>query len=225
MKPRTPPPFQSTRLLDRVRERARYLHHSLSTEKAYLYWVRFFIRWHHLKHPRDMGAAEVEAFLTMLATERKVSTSTHNQALSALLFLYREVLDIKLPWMDGIRRPGYTKRIPSVLTTHEVARVLAALEGETALIARLLYGTGMRLMEGLRLRIKDVDFDRRAIIVREAKGNKDRVVMLPQSLASDMRAQMLHACSEGGCWRHLQPPGCAGAAACLPGAGGRVRLT
>jgi integron integrase len=193
MKPRTPPPLQSTRLLDRVRERARYLHYSLSTEKAYLYWVRFFIRWHHLKHPRDMGAAEVEAFLTMLATERKVSTSTHNQALSALLFLYREVLDIKLPWMDGIRRPGYTKRIPSVLTTHEVARVLAALEGETALIARLLYGTGMRLMEGLRLRIKDVDFDRRAIIVREAKGNKDRVVMLPQSLASDMRAQMLAA--------------------------------
>jgi integron integrase len=193
MKSRTPPPLQSTRLLDRVRERARYLHYSLSTEKVYLYWVRFFIRWHQLKHPRDMGAAEVEAFLTMLATERKVSTSTHNQALSALLFLYREVLDIKLPWMDGIRRPGYTKRIPSVLTTHEVAGVLAALEGETALIARLLYGTGMRLMEGLRLRIKDVDFDRRAIIVREAKGNKDRVVMLPQSLAPDMRVQMLAA--------------------------------
>jgi integrase len=122
-----------------------------------------------------------------LPLNAKVSTSTHNQALSALLFLYREVLDIKLPWMDGIRRPGYTKRIPSVLATHEVARVLAALEGETALIARLLYGTGMRLMEGLRLRIKDVDFDRRAIIVREAKGNKDRVVMLPQSLASDIR--------------------------------------
>ena len=193
MKPRMPPPLQSTRLLERVRERARYLHYSLSTEKAYLYWVRFFIRWHQLKHPRDMGAVEVEAFLTMLATERKVSTATHNQALSALLFLYREVLGIELPWMDNIRRPSYTKRIPCVLTPHEVAGVLAALDGETALIARLLYGTGMRLMEGLRLRIKDVDFDRRAIIVREAKGNKDRVVMLPQSLAPELRMQMLHA--------------------------------
>jgi integron integrase len=146
-----------------------------------------------MKHPRDMGAPEVEAFLTMLATERKVSPSTHNQALSALLFLYREVLGLQLPWMDGIKRPAYTKRIPSVLTKDEVAGIFAHLEGDNALVARLLYGTGMRLMEGLRLRIKDVDFDRQVIVVRQAKGNKDRVVMLPGSLAPQLRMQMLHA--------------------------------
>jgi len=201
------PPLKSSRLLDQVRERARYLHYSLSTEKSYLYWVRFFIRWHQLKHPRDMAAAEVEAFLTMLATDRKVSASTHNQALSALLFLYREVLGNKLPWLDGIRRPGYTKRIPSVLTKDEVAGVLARLDDDNALVARLLYGTGMRLMEGLRLRIKDVDFDRHAIVVREAKGNKDRVVMLPRSLVPDLRMQMLSARASWEADRHAQRGG------------------
>ena len=185
------PPLQSLRLVDQVRERARYLHYSLATEKVYLYWVRFFVRWHGLRHPRDMGVAEVEAFLTMIANERKVSASTHNQALSALLFLYREVLAMQLPWMDNIRRPANRRRIPSVLTRDEVAAVLALLDGEVGLLARLLYGTGMRLMEGLRLRIKDVDFDRQAIVVREAKGNKDRVVMLPRSLAPELRAQLL----------------------------------
>jgi integron integrase len=177
-------------LLDQVRERARYLHYSLSTEKAYLYWVRFFIRWHGLRHPRDMGAAQVEAFLAMLATERHVSPSTHNQALSAILFLYREVLAIKLPWLDNMQRPTRTKRIPAVLTREEVAALLARMDGDVGLVARLLYGTGMRLMEGLRLRIKDVDFDRQAIIVRQAKGNKDRVVMLPHSLADALRLQL-----------------------------------
>ncbi len=180
----------SPRLLDQVRARARYLHYSFSTEKAYVYWIRFFIRWHKLKHPRDMGSAEVEAFLSMLAIQRNVSTSTHNQALSALLFLYREVLNMQLPWMDNIRRPTYTKRIPSVLTREEVAALLAAMEGDIAIVAQLLYGTGMRLMEGLRLRVKDVDFERNAIIIREAKGSKDRVVMLPRSLAGPLRKQM-----------------------------------
>ena len=169
------------------------MHYSLATEKAYLYWVRFFIRWHALRHPRDMGAAEVEAFLTMLATERKVSSSTHNQALSALLFLYREVMGVALPWLDNVRRPASRRRIPSVLTPAEVAAVLALLQGEMGLLARLLYGTGMRLMEGLRLRIKDVDFDRHAIVIRQAKGDKDRVVMLPRSLAPELRAQLLAA--------------------------------
>jgi integron integrase len=196
MKPGTPP-LQSSRLLDQLRERIRYMHYSLSTEKVYLYWVRFFIRWHgrggQMKHPRTMGAPEIEAFLTMLATERKVSTSTHNQALSALLFLYREVLSMDLPWMDGINRPAAKRRIPSVLTKDEVAGLLAQMEGVTALLARLLYGTGMRLMEGTRLRVKDVDFDRQVIIVREAKGNKDRVVMLPRSLVPAMRMQLLAA--------------------------------
>lgn len=192
MKPGNPP-LQSIRLLDQVKERLRYLHYSLSTEKLYVYWVRFFIRWHGLKHPRDMGAKEVENFLTMLATERKVSASTHNQALNALLFLYREVLGVTLPWLDNLNRPTRSRRIPSVLTKDEVAGLLAVLEGESALLARLLYGTGMRLMEGMRLRIKDVDFDRHVIIVREAKGNKDRVVMLPRSLVPALRVQMLAA--------------------------------
>ncbi|MDB5857579.1 MAG: integrase [Ramlibacter sp.] len=187
------PPLRSLRLLDQLRERARYLHYSLSTEKAYLYWVRFFVRWHNLRHPRDMGKAEVEAFLTMLATERKISSSTHNQALSALLFLYREVLAQELPWMNDLQRPAYRKRIPSVLSPQEVAAVLARMEGPVGLIARLLYGTGMRLMEALRLRVKDVDFERLVIVVREAKGNKDRVVMLPRSLLADLRVQLLEA--------------------------------
>jgi integron integrase len=171
------------------------LHYSLSTEKAYLYWIRFFIRWHGVKHPRDMGSAQVEAFLTMLAAQRRVSSSTHNQALSALLFLYREVLALDLPWMTNLQRPGYAKRIPTVLTRDEVAALLVGLAGEGAvgLVAQLLYGTGMRLSEGLRLRVKDVDFDRHVIVIREAKGNKDRVVMLPRSLAAPLRAQMLAA--------------------------------
>jgi integron integrase len=188
-------PLKSIRLLDQVRERIRYLHYSLSTEKVYLYWVKFFIRWQAqhggMRHPREMGAPEVQAFLTMLAVERKVSASTHNQALSAILFLYREVLAIKLPWLDDISRPQQKRRIPSVLTRDEVAALLAQMAGETALLARLLYGTGMRLMEGMRLRVKDVDFDRSVIIVREAKGGKDRVVMLPRSLAVALRKQML----------------------------------
>ena len=196
MKPRNPP-LQSIRLLDQVRERIRYLHYSLSTEKTYLYWVRFYVRWHGrngtMTHPRDMGAKQVEAFLTMLATERKVSASTHNQALSALLFLYREVLEEDLPWLTNINRPTQVRRIPSVLTKDEVAGLLAAMDGVTALLARLLYGTGMRLMEGMRLRVKDVDFDRHVIIVREAKGNKDRVVMLPRSLAPALKQQMMAA--------------------------------
>ena len=190
MNSRAAPAFQSTRLLGQVRERARYLHYSLRTEKAYLYWVRFFVRWHGLKHPRDMGAPEVEAFLTMLANARRVSTSTHSQALSALLFLYREVLGIDLPWMQDLDRPRYARRIPSVLTAQEVTALLRAMEGDVQLVARLLYGTGMRLMEALRLRVKDVDFDRQAIVVRESKGNKDRVVMLPQSLVFELKAQL-----------------------------------
>lgn len=156
------PALQSTRVLDQLRERIRSMHYSLRTEQVYVYWVRFFIRWSGrggaMRHPRDMGASEVEAFLTHLATDRKVSASTHNQALSAILFLYREVLAIELPWLNGINRPTQKRRIPSVLTKDEVAGLLAQMNGETALIARLLYGTGMRLMEGMRLRIKDVDF-------------------------------------------------------------------
>lgn len=142
-----------------------------------------------MRHPRDMGASGVEAFLTYLATERKVAVSTHNQALSAILFIYWEVLAIELPWLNGINRHFQKRRIPSVLTKDEEAGVLAQMEGVTALIARLLHGTGMRLMECMRLCIKDVDFGRHVIIVREAKGGKDRVVMLPRSLVAALRLQ------------------------------------
>jgi integron integrase len=211
MKPGAPL-LQSVRLLDQVRERIRYMHYSLKTEKAYLYWIRFFIRWSAaqgggMRHPRDLGAQDVEAFLSMMANERKVSASTHNQALSGVLFLYREVLGIDLPWLNNIGRPQQTKRIPSVLTKDEVAGLLAQMEGIPALLAQLLYGTGMRLMEGMRLRVKDVDFDRHAIIVREAKGNKDRVVMLPRSLAPALRHQMLAARSQWEADRQAQRGG------------------
>jgi site-specific recombinase XerD len=173
------------------------LDYSLNTEKAYLYWMRFFVRWHGrngvIQHPRAIGAAEVEAFLTILANERQVSASTHNEALSVLPFLYREVLGIDLPWLNDLNRPARKRRVPSVMTREEVAAIFQFLDGEMALLAKLLYGTGMRLMEGLRLRIKDVDFERRAIIVREAQGDKDRVVMLPQTLAPALKQQLLHA--------------------------------
>ena len=197
MKPGAPP-LQSPRLLDQVRERVRYMHYSLKTEKAYLYWVRFFVRWSAtqpggMRHPREMGVHDVEAFLSMMANERKVSASTHNQALSALLFLYRHVLNVDLPWLNDVNRPTQKRRIPSVLTKDEVAGLLAHMDGPAALMARLLYGTGMRLMECMRLRIKDVDFDRHVIIVRDAKGGKDRVVMLPRSLATPLRQQLLAA--------------------------------
>jgi len=190
VKSRTRACSQSPRLLDQVRERVRYLHYSLRTEKAYVYWVRTYVRWSGLRHPRELGEREVKAFLTMLATDRQVSSSTHNQALSALLFLYKEVLGVELPWMADLQRPAYTRRIPSVLTREEVGALLGAMTEPASLVARLMYGTGMRLMEAMRLRVKDVDFDRNVIIVREAKGNKDRVVMLPKSLSTRLRQQI-----------------------------------
>jgi integron integrase len=188
---------KSERLLGQLCEVLRYKHYSLKTEQAYLYWVKFFVRWcarsGQMRHPRAMGAIEVTQFLTMLASERRVSVSTHNQALSALLFLYREVLGVDLPWLNEVQRPTRPPRIPSVLTKTEVAALLGQLEGEMALLGKLLYGTGMRLMEGLRLRIKDVDFDRQVLLVRQAKGGKDRVVMLPRSLHEPIKAQVARA--------------------------------
>ena len=182
------------RLLTQVRERIRFHHFALSTEKVYVHWIRFFIRFHGLRHPEMMGRVEVEAFLTHLATERNVAASTHRQALSALLFLYREVLHIELPWMMEIGRPKTPQRLPEVLTVNEVLRALSLMQGEHATLAKLLYGTGMRILEGMRLRTKDVDFERGAIIVREAKltkaGGKDRVVMLPRSLRDELKQQL-----------------------------------
>ena len=191
------PPLVSKRLLDQVRERIRYLHYSLKTEKAYLYWARFFVLWSAqqggMRHPRELGGPDVEAFLTMLANERQVSPATHRQALNALLFLYRDVLGADLPWMNQIGRPPERKRIPVVLTAAEVQQVLTLMPGVEGVLARLLYGTGMRLSEGLSLRVKDLDFDRHVVVVRSGKGGKDRVVMLPRSLAPALREQMANS--------------------------------
>jgi integron integrase len=189
----TPPPLRSTRLLDQLRERLRYVHYSLSTERSYVYWVRGFIRFHGLRHPREMGGPEVESFLSWLANQHGASVSTHKQALSALLFLYKQVLAVDLPWMQEIGRPRTPQRLPVVLSRVEVQRLLAATAGVHQLIFRLLYGTGMRKMECLRLRVKDVDFDRRLIVIREGKGNKDRITMLPAALASDLKRQLDYA--------------------------------
>jgi hypothetical protein len=176
------PPLRSARLLDQLRERIRYAHYSLRTEKTYLYWVRFFIRFHGLTHPKQMGAKDIEAFLSFLANERKVAPSTHRQALAAILYLYKEVLDIQLPWLDQIGRPKARTRIPVVLSREEVGLLLGAIDEQHRLICQLLYGAGLRLMECITLRVKDLDFDRRTIIVRNGKGGKDRVVMLPAPL-------------------------------------------
>ena len=188
------PALQSSRLLDQVRERIRYLHYSIRTEQAYVHWVRAFVRFHRLsRHPCEMGAPEVEAFLSWLANERRVSVSTHKQALSALVFLYQKVLGLDLPWLAEIGRPKSRVRLPEVLTHHEVARLLMLIDDEHRVLAQLLYGTGMRIMEGLRLRVKDIDFERRAVVVRKGKGAKDRVVMLPATLVPALRDQLARA--------------------------------
>ncbi len=183
------PVLKSTRLLDQLKEQIRYLHYSLRTEEAYVFWVKKFIFFHGKRHPRDMGQIEVEAFLTYLAVQRKVSVATHRQALSALLFLYQKVFGVALPWMDDLARPVPKKRIPVVMTRPEVQAVLGHLDGQHKVLASLLYGCGLRLMEGLRLRVKDVDFDRKVIIVRDGKGGKDRVVMLPHTLVPALNDQ------------------------------------
>lgn len=181
---------QPPKLLDQVRRCIRDKHYSLRTEQAYVYWIRWYIRFHKLKHPMDMGAAEIKAFLSYLTNERQVSVSTHKQALCALLFLYKQVLECEFPWMDDIYRPNRPPRLPTVLTQWEVSAVLAEMKGTHALMARLMYGTGMRLMECMTLRVKDVDFGRREIIVREGKGRKDRVTMLPMALVAPLREQI-----------------------------------
>ncbi len=178
------------RLLDAVRERVRARHYSYLTEKAYLHWTRRFIRFHGRRHPREMGKAELEAFLTSLATEARVSASTQNQALAALLFLYREVLDLPFPWLDQVVRAKPRVRAPVVLTRREVWALLGRLNGEAWLIASLLYSSGMRLLECLQTRIKDVDLEYRAITVRDGKGQKDRVVPLAEVLLAHVVAQV-----------------------------------
>jgi integron integrase len=179
-------PQPSRKLLDQLRDCLRTQHYSTRTEQSYVEWARRYILFHQKRHPKDMGPPEVKAFLTYLALERKVAAATQNQALSALLFLYREVLNQPLSGIDAVRarQPG---RLPTVLTKSEAARVLSAMTGTPQLMAKLLYGSGLRAMECLRLRVKDLDFERRQILVRDGKGEKDRVTMLPDSLIVPLR--------------------------------------
>jgi len=178
------------KLLDRVRAALRARHYSLRTEEAYAGWIRRFILFHGKRHPDGMGEGEINAFLSSLATEGRVAASTQNQALSALLFLYRHVLEKPFPEMTALVRARRPSRLPVVLTRDEVRRVLASLGGEPRLVATLLYGSGLRLMEALRLRVKDLDLSRNEILVRDGKGQKDRVTMLPAALKPDLAAHL-----------------------------------
>ncbi len=178
------------KLLDRLRDALRVRHYSIRTEQSYVDWVRRFILFHGKRHPVDMGKEEVTQFLTHLAVERNVAPSTQNQALCALLFLYREVLGEALPWLDEVRRARKPARLPVVLTRDEVRVLLAQLGGTHWLVASLLYGGGLRLMEALRLRVKDVEFERGEIVVREGKGAKDRVTVLPRAVVEPLQAHL-----------------------------------
>ena len=185
--PEPPPP---PRLLDRVRDRIRVKHYSLRTEEVYLDWIKRFILFHGKRRPEQMAAPEVEAFLTHLAVRHHVAAATQNQAKSALLFLYKEVLGTELPWLDGAEQAKTPTRLPVVLTRAEVAAVLDRLDGTHALIGRLLYGTGMRIMEALHLRVKDVEFSRHEIVVRDGKGMKDRMAMLPRGIEAALQTHI-----------------------------------
>lgn len=193
----TPTPLRTghdkPRLLDQVRAACRVHHYSLRTEQAYVHWVKRFILWSDKRHPATMGGPECEAFLTYLATELEVSASTQRQALSALLFIYRQVLGLNLPWLGDITRAKQPQRIPVWLTETEVARLwrhAPPASDATGLVLRLLYGSGLRLMEALRLRVQDVHLDQRELVVREGKGNKDRVTMLPGALVAPIKRRI-----------------------------------
>jgi integron integrase len=179
------------RFLDQVSQQLRVRHYAFRTEQQYVQWVQRFIVFHNRRHPARLAGAEVEAFLSFLATERKVSASTQNQALAALLFLYKYVLNVELPWLDQVVRARKPERLPVVLTPTEVAAVLAHLEGIVWLVASLLYGSGLRILEALRVRVKDIDLGYSQLLIRDTKGNKDRVAVLPQTLKEPLRAQLM----------------------------------
>lgn len=184
---------QPPKLLDLVRQRIRYKHMSYRTEQAYCGWIKRYVIFHQMRHPRDMGRLEVESYLSHLVNEGNVSQSTHQQALSALLFLYKEVLGIELPWLEELNRPTKPKRLPVALTHQEVQSVFEHLSGIHLLMAKLLYGTGMRLTELLQLRIKDIDFELQEIVIRQGKGDKDRVTILPTSIQTELKQQIEQA--------------------------------
>ena len=185
-----PPPPPKPRLLDRVRHAIRARHYSRRTEEAYVKWIRRFILFHDKRHPTEMGEEEVTRFLSSLASEGHMSASTQNQALSAILFLYRDVIKKQLNWMDDIIRARRPKRIPVVMTREEAESMLARLYGVHWLMASLMFGAGLRLLECARLRVKDIDFERNEIRVRDGKGRKDRVTMLPARAKPPLLAQL-----------------------------------
>ncbi len=169
-------------LLEAVRQRIRLKHYSHRTEKSYFHWIRRFVLFHNRRHPRELGKPEIEAFLTHLAVDRKVSASIQNQAFNALLFLYREVLELTMPQLDVVQLAKKPQRLPVVLSPEEVRQVLSQLEGKYWIASNLLYGSGLRLIECLRPRVQDIDFGMHQLIVRSGKGNKDRVTILPEVL-------------------------------------------
>jgi integrase len=182
------PPQNKPKLLDEVRNVIRRKHFSIRTEQTYVDWVRRFILFHNKRHPREMAETEITAFLTHLARDGRVAASTQNQALSALLFLYKEVLKQDIGWLQGVERAKRPSRLPVVLTRDEVRRIFAHMHGTYRLMAGLLYGSGLRLMECVRLRVKDIDFGYLRIMVRDGKGGKDRLTMLPVNLAKLLEA-------------------------------------
>jgi len=182
--------YAKPRLLDAVRESLRVRHYSYRTEQQYVGWIRRFIRFHGLQHPRTLGGDAVESFLTHLAVRREVAPATQAQALAAVLFLYKHVMNVDLPWINNVVRATRPKRLPVVLSRDEARRVLAKLEGTCRIVAGLLYGSGLRLMEAVRLRVKDVDLARRVLLIRDGKGMKDRVTILPETMVDVMQRQL-----------------------------------
>lgn len=206
----TNPRVSEPRLLERMRAALRTRHYSRRTEKAYVGWTRRYILFHDKRHPAEMGAQELERFLSSLATEGGVAASTQNQALAALLFLYREVLDLEVPWLADVVRAKRPVRLPTVLTRDEVGLVLASLSGTSHLVGLLLYGAGLRLLECLRLRVKDIDFAGKLLRVREGKSNRDRVALLPEVIRAPLHDALAHAKAQhdrdlrnGGGWVEL----------------------
>ncbi|MFO1429107.1 MAG: integron integrase [Candidatus Competibacteraceae bacterium] len=186
----TPVPRGEPKLLDQVRDLIRLKHYSIRTEQAYLSWIRRFILFHHKRHPKEMGKPEIEAFLTHLAVQENVAASTQNQAMNAILFLYRYVLKQDLDWLEDVTRAKRPARLPVVLTVSDVQAVLARLEGQYWVMASLLYGSGLRLMECLRLRVQDLELTRRELIVRDGKGAKDRITLLADKLIQPLQTQL-----------------------------------
>lgn len=180
----------SPKLLDQVRNELRFMHYSKRTEEAYTQWIKRYIYFHKKRHPKEMGSEEITTYLTYLAVSRKVSASTQNQALSALLFLYKQVLKIDLPWLKDIHRAKRPKHLPVVFTRSEVKGLLSQFDGTKWLIFSLIYGCGFRIMECVRLRVKDIDFCYKQIVIRDAKGQKDRVTVLPEKLVDPLKLHL-----------------------------------